>query len=190
VLTIIRTVRIAPDRLTIRLDPHGLAVNLGLAADRLSSGTAQAAPDRLPADPTSSLNEAAAPIDDSRCAITIPMVLRRRGPETRLVMAGSGGMLPTPEPDPVLAKAVAQAHRWWQAIEAGSHPTVRELAAACGKDERYIAQRLPLAFLSPRIVAAILDGRQPVELTAQELVHGTSLPLSWTEQERVLGFVP
>jgi site-specific DNA recombinase len=45
-----------------------------------------------------------------------------------------------------------------------------------------------LAFLAPNIVAAIIEGRQPVELTAKRLMYQTRLPIEWTEQERVLGF--
>ncbi len=43
---------------------------------------------------------------------------------------------------------------------------------------------MPLAFLALDIVEAILQGRQPVELTALRLKR-THLPLSWAEQRRV-----
>jgi hypothetical protein len=46
---------------------------------------------------------------------------------------------------------------------------------------------LPLAFLAPDIVEAILQGRQPVELTVLRLKR-IGLPLSWVEQRRLLGF--
>jgi hypothetical protein len=42
-----------------------------------------------------------------------------------------------------------------------------------------------LAFLSPHLVEAILQGRQPVELTASRLTE-IDLPLDWTEQRRLL----
>ncbi len=71
----------------------------------------------------------AVPIDDSRSTPTIPIALRRRGPETRLVIAGPDGVQPATEPDPALVKAVAQAYGWWQKIVAGTHPTVRQLAS-------------------------------------------------------------
>jgi hypothetical protein len=41
---------------------------------------------------------------------------------------------------------------------------------------------LPLAFLAPDIVEAILKGRQPIELTAARLMRIRDLPLSWAEQ--------
>ena len=46
---------------------------------------------------------------------------------------------------------------------------------------------LPLAFLAPDIVEAVLDGQHPVELTAVRLKR-VRLPLAWPEQRRVLGF--
>jgi len=37
-------------------------------------------------------------------------------------------------------------------------------------------------------VAAILEGRQPVELTAHRLLRDTRLPIDWSEQRTALGF--
>ena len=47
---------------------------------------------------------------------------------------------------------------------------------------------LPLAFLAPDIVEAIVQGRQPVALTARYLKRLKPLPASWAEQRRLLGF--
>ncbi|HYU54037.1 MAG TPA: hypothetical protein VEK37_13885 [Gemmatimonadaceae bacterium] len=43
----------------------------------------------------------------------------------------------------------------------------------------------PLAFVSPRIVSALLDGAAPADLTVATLARG--LPCSWAEQERRVG---
>ncbi|MEQ9057282.1 MAG: hypothetical protein RLO38_21545 [Roseovarius confluentis] len=51
-----------------------------------------------------------------------------------------------------------------------------------------VSRVLPLAWLAPDIAAAILEGRQPVDLTAKELRDLPDLPLDWPEQRRVLGF--
>ncbi len=51
----------------------------------------------------------------------------------------------------------------------------------------FIRTRAQLAFLSPIIQAAILDGTQPPELTLKRLVSVTH-PLDWSEQERLFGF--
>jgi site-specific DNA recombinase len=47
---------------------------------------------------------------------------------------------------------------------------------------------VPLTFLAPDIVAAILAGKQPAGLTANKLMADTRLPLDWTEQRSALGF--
>jgi site-specific DNA recombinase len=47
---------------------------------------------------------------------------------------------------------------------------------------------MPLAFLAPDIVEAILAGTQPVDLTAETLTRRADLPLSWSEQKSLFGF--
>jgi hypothetical protein len=47
---------------------------------------------------------------------------------------------------------------------------------------------MPLAFLAPEVFAAILQGTQSVELTAERLTKRTDLPLCWEEQKALLGF--
>ena len=51
--------------------------------------------------------------------------------------------------------------------------------------ERHIRLLAPLAFLSPRIIAAIIDGTAPADLTVTGLAK--ALPYSWAEQERGIG---
>ena len=45
-----------------------------------------------------------------------------------------------------------------------------------------------LRFLAPDIVTAIVEGRQPIELTSRSLLRISDLPLGWSEQRRMLGF--
>jgi hypothetical protein len=47
---------------------------------------------------------------------------------------------------------------------------------------------MPLAFLAPDIVEAILAGTQPVDLTAGTLTRRADLSLSWSEQKSLFGF--
>lgn len=90
-----------------------------------------------------------------------------------------------PVPDPTLKRALHNAHIWTDQLKTGE--TLNEVAARAGKTESYIRRITPLAFLSPRIQAAIMDGTQPVELTLESLVR-SSLPLDWSAQEKLLGF--
>jgi len=50
-----------------------------------------------------------------------------------------------------------------------------------------VSRVLPLAFLAPDIVEAILDGRQSVELTVARLKR-VRLPHAWADQRRLQGF--
>ena len=59
------------------------------------------------------------------------------------------------------------------------------LAKRDGISRRYIRRLIGLAFLSPQLVEAILQGRQPVELTTTRLTE-FDLPLDWTEQHKLL----
>ena len=62
---------------------------------------------------------------------------------------------------------------------------MHDLAKRDGISRRYIRRLVGLAFLSPDLVEAILQGRQPVELTATRLTE-LDLPLDWAEQHRLL----
>ena len=70
----------------------------------------------------------------------------------------------------------------------GAVATVVEIAKAEALDDGEISRVLPLAFLAPDIVEAILDGTQPFNLTARNLKHLKPLPTSWTKQRQILGF--
>ena len=50
-------------------------------------------------------------------------------------------------------------------------------------NERYVCHIFRYAFLAPDIVEAILDGRQPHDLTLEKLKN--NIPMSWAEQRRL-----
>jgi hypothetical protein len=56
-----------------------------------------------------------------------------------------------------------------------------------GQGERHIRLLAPLAFVSPRIIAAIVDGSAPADLTVTGLAR--ALPYSWAEQEQAIGLL-
>jgi site-specific DNA recombinase len=47
---------------------------------------------------------------------------------------------------------------------------------------------LRLAYLAPDIVEAIIEGRQPSELTVNRLVRMHDVPIDWPGQREYLGF--
>ncbi|PPB81348.1 DNA invertase Pin-like site-specific DNA recombinase [Albidovulum inexpectatum] len=113
------------------------------------------------------------------CHITAPLRLRRRGVETKII-AGE----PAPAPDPHLRAMLIRAHGWARALRAGR--PLSEIATAEGVSESFLRTRAQLAFLAPKIQAAILEGTQPPELTLKRLTE-RALPLDWAAQERLFG---
>jgi site-specific DNA recombinase len=81
--------------------------------------------------------------------------------------------------------AIAKARKWIDDLAHGRVASFAAIARREGKVERHIRLLAPLAFLSPRVVSAILDGTAPADLTLTKLAR--SLPYSWAEQERRVG---
>lgn len=55
-------------------------------------------------------------------------------------------------------------------------------------ERSHLVRLARLRFLAPDITAAIIEGRQPIELTARSLLRSGELPIAWADQRRVLGF--
>jgi hypothetical protein len=60
------------------------------------------------------------------------------------------------------------------------------LARESGLTPRYVRNVFACAFLAPDIVAAILEGHQPLALKFENLYK--HIPLSWAEQRQQFGF--
>ena len=116
----------------------------------------------------------------------VPARIRRRGVELKLVLAGAE--TEPAKPDPALIKAVARAHKWFGELMSDRAKSLAHIARAEGVSDRYVSHLMPLAFLAPDIVEAILAGAQPVDLTAETLIRRTDLPLDWAEQRALLSF--
>jgi site-specific DNA recombinase len=125
------------------------------------------------------------PPDAPRLTIsrTIPMQLRHRGGEMRLIIEGAAG--PTSNLDLGLVRIVARAVRWFEDLASQRENSLTEIAAREGVTDRYVGQLLPLALLSPDIIEAIAAGIQPPHMTAKRLIaRAGRLPLEWSEQAR------
>ena len=121
---------------------------------------------------------------DNAGELTAAIDYKRRGAETKLVLSGSA-QHQAARCDSALIKAIARGRAWFEELATGRARSLKELADRDGIARRYIRRLIDLAFLSPQLVEAILQGRQPVELTATRLTE-LDLPLSWTEQHRLL----
>ena len=157
---LVEKVVIADDKITIRMRRGPL-----LAREVLSSAT------ETPSD---------APIE-----LTAAVAFKRRGVETKLVLPGLTQQNHSSRCNPALLKAIARGRAWFDELATGRTRSLDELAKREAISRRYIRRLVNLAFLSPQLVEAILQGRQPVELTATRLTE-LDLPYDWAEQRRLL----
>jgi site-specific DNA recombinase len=117
--------------------------------------------------------------------LTVPLARRRAGRDTRLLIDGPEAT----QADPALLRMLIRARDLRDKLMQSGDASLAETAKAEGVGRSYLTRMARLAFLSPEITTAILDGRQPVQLTAARLSRLTDLPLAWSEQRRVLGLV-
>jgi hypothetical protein len=124
----------------------------------------------------------AAPIPDT-LTLHVPFRIVKRGGRKEMQMPD---LVRTERaPDNTLVKALARAFRWKRMLDSGEFATIAELAEREGIAAPYLTRTMRLSHLSPDLVEAILDGRQPRLLTLEVLRQ--PLPEDWTEQKRVLG---
>jgi site-specific DNA recombinase len=90
-----------------------------------------------------------------------------------------------PESRDALLTAIAKARGWIDDIRFGRSASFAEIAEREAQGERHIRLLAPLAFLSPCIIAAIVDGTAPADLTVTGLAK--AVPYSWAEQEERIG---
>jgi hypothetical protein len=115
----------------------------------------------------------------------VPIRLARRGVEAKMVLpsANSQPLLV----DESLVALLADAYHWIDILTQGRATSLRDLARRYGKDFSEVSRTLPLAFLAPKIVGAVLEGRQPEHLVLHQLKRA-ALPGGWADQQRSLGF--
>jgi site-specific DNA recombinase len=85
--------------------------------------------------------------------------------------------------DQKLVKSIIRAHAWLADLSNGRHASIEDLAAAADLHPKVVRQGLRLAFLTPDLTRAALDGEATIELKQIPKL----LPLSWREQHRSIG---
>jgi len=113
---------------------------------------------------------------------------RPRRQTIRLKSAGNGKSQSKANLDPRLIRLVAQAYDLKVALAEGRVKSINEYAAQHNLDPGDARRLVPLGTLSPDIIEAILNGRQPVDLTVSRLRRSNQLPMLWSEQRSFLGF--
>lgn len=115
----------------------------------------------------------------------VPFRLQQRGGRKRVVSPDGRPLVPQPQIDNALVKALARAHRWQQMLDAGEYASLSELAVAEKINRSYLSRVLRLILLAPDITGAILDGRQGPEITLDKLME--PFPSAWENQRGQFG---
>lgn len=118
--------------------------------------------------------------------VVIPSSLRRVGMEMRHVIDGAEKRSQR-KPDPSLVRTIALAHLYKTKLMDADGRSIAELAEECGVTSSYFSRVVRLAFLSPNIATAIIEGRQPIDLSSIKLTLRTDLAPGWKQQEQQLG---
>lgn len=119
---------------------------------------------------------------DLLITVTAPVRLSRTGRALQLVQADgcrAGGSTPNER----LIKLILRGRAFWDRLSQGT-ADVATIAREEHLTPSYVTRLTRLAFLSPKVLQAIVDGSAPARLDAGALV-ATGLAASWKEQERV-----
>ena len=93
----------------------------------------------------------------------------------------------TAKPDARLIKLLIKARRFNARLLNSDDVPFAVLAKQEEVSPSYFTRLVRLSYLAPDITEAILDGRQPRDLTTDKLLAHSRLPLGWHEQRTVLG---
>jgi hypothetical protein len=160
---LIERIEVGANRIDIHLRPTRLSALLDIAATPSPSAT----------DETQILS---VPIEPRRCGHEIKMLIDRTDP------------FATAKPDARLIKLLIKVHRLNATLVDSDGVPFAALVKREGVSPSYFTRLVRLSYLAPDITQAILDGRQPRDLTTDKLLAHSRLPLTWHEQRRVLGF--
>jgi len=79
-----------------------------------------------------------------------------------------------------------------QPVPQQSQPSRGQCLAALAQREgvtrSYFTRLVRLSYLAPDLTQAILEGRQPRDLTPEKLLEHSRLPLAWHDRKAALGF--
>jgi hypothetical protein len=105
--------------------------------------------------------------------------------EMKFIVHGAANSAPA---DTSLIRLLVRAKKIGKRLFESGNPTLEDIAREEKIAPSYATRLARLTFLAPDIVAAILAGNQPADLTANKLMVDTRLPLDWRDQRTVLGF--
>ena len=121
---------------------------------------------------------------DARSALAtkIPMTFRRRAGKAVIVLPNGERAVERREAliDNAMVKLIARGHRWHRQLFDGTHASIADIAKSENISPSFVSRILRLAYLSPTLVEAILDGSYPAHLTMKDLME--PFPMEWERQ--------
>ena len=121
---------------------------------------------------------------DSRAGLTteIPMTFRRRAGKAVIVLPNGERAVERREAliDNTMVKLIARGHRWHRQLVDGTHASIADIAKSENINPSFVSRVLRLAYLSPTLLEAILDGKYPAHLTMKDLM--APFPMEWERQ--------
>lgn len=115
--------------------------------------------------------------------ISTPARLVRRGNELRIALPPDGRAAEERRADPGLVRLVAQGFAAREHVMTG-----KPIEPVCSYGRKHLHRLVRISWLAPDIISAILEGRQPVQLTANHLKRCAEIPMDWQQQRKFLGF--
>ena len=88
----------------------------------------------------------------------VPMQMKRRGVETRLVIPGEN--VAVSRSDPALLRTVSRGYQWFGELASGSVTSTKQIASREGLSDSYVRHVVALGLLAPRIIEAIWRARR------------------------------
>jgi hypothetical protein len=157
---IVEQITVAADRIEIRLSRTKVAAAL----------EAEGASQRPDLDPL---------------VLSIEAKLRRAGKGKRLVIPNGAEA----EVNAGLVELIKDAFTIRIQLLSGSEDSIEAMSGRLGMNKCRLISFMRLSYLAPVIVRALLEGRQPIELTPTWLLRlSKDLPHDWSEQGQFLGF--
>jgi len=108
--------------------------------------------------------------DLKRCGLGMRMVIKGKSADNKA------------EPDKKLIGLIAKAHRIKQILTNSNGLSIADIARKERCTGSYVTRLIRLAFLSPEITTAILNGTQPAGVTSATLMRDTRYPIDWQKQ--------
>jgi hypothetical protein len=121
---------------------------------------------------------------DASLVFTVPVKLKRRGAELKLVLADRQ---PPINRDRTLISALARGFGCYEELRTGAAASLGAVADRENVSPNLVRRYIDLALLPTDLIEAIVAGQQPIELTGEAFKQAYPLPIGWREQRQSLG---